>query len=72
MRNFYQQCSASLDVLWADTKWTVWTEASHDDQRSTDTTLDTVCHNNNLSIDLRRDLWTYNTYTELHYSYTFY
>ena len=33
MRNFYQQCSASLDVLWADTKWTVWTEASHDDQR---------------------------------------
>ena len=38
----------------------------------TDTTLDTMCHNNNLSIDLRRDLWTYNTYTELHYSYTFY
>ena len=34
----------------------------------TDTTLDTMCHNNNLSIDLRRDLWTYNTYTELHYS----
>ena len=59
MRNFYQQMSCSSDAGWADTKWTVWTESEREGHHMMIGTLDTLCHNNNLNIDLRRYLRTY-------------